>query len=142
MSEEIHSQPENSTPASHDVDPAALEHIVDETEERGNCQEWIYRQFVDGRDADSILAQLIGNSWDADDAEGMVEEARRATRHLRGVITRETVARAAERRYRKAFKVAFRVTLGAILLLAIMYGCNSLIYLRDHPQAKTPTNQP
>jgi hypothetical protein len=108
------------------VDATPLDHIVDDTEELGDSREWIYRQFVDGRDADSILADLIAQGWPADDAEGLVEEQRRATRHLRGVITRASVAKRVEQRSRKAFKMAFRVAMAGIIIVAITYGCHAL----------------
>ncbi|HET6251146.1 MAG TPA: hypothetical protein VFE47_25920 [Tepidisphaeraceae bacterium] len=122
-------------PPGKDQPPAdnPLEHIVDDTEERGDCHEWIYRQFVAGRGADEILAELIGNGWPADDAEAWVEQSRRATRHLRGVITREGVARAVEKRSRKAFRTAFRVALAGIILVAITYGCHSLAMRGQKP---------
>jgi hypothetical protein len=96
------------------IDPWLLEHVVDETEE---VNEWIHTQFVNGSGADSILAELIANGWRHDDAEGLVEEGRRATRHLRGVITREEVARVAEKRYRSSFRMAFYYALGGVPLM-------------------------
>jgi hypothetical protein len=80
---------------------SSLEHIIDDTEERGECSDWIYQRMCEGHDPDALLAQVIAMGWPEDEAAAMVEAERRKTRHLRGVVTREDVARTVDARYRR-----------------------------------------
>jgi hypothetical protein len=128
--------PTDPSVESPPAEESPLEHIVDETEELGDCRAWIHAEFVKGREADSILAELLEQGWPADDAEGLVEEGRRATRHLRGVVTRESIALSSERRYRRTFKLVLRVTIGVLIILAVMYGCNAMVFLRSNGATK------
>jgi hypothetical protein len=61
--------------------------------------------------ADVLIDQLATEGWDPDDAEQIVETARKATRRERGVITRDDVVRDLNAGYRHAtggLSVAFR----------------------------------
>jgi hypothetical protein len=121
-------------PLSEDSTP--LDHIVDDSEQRAECREWIHREFSEGRGADDILAELIGNGWPTEDAETMVEEGRRATRHLRGVVTRDEVARAAESRYRTSMNIAPKMATFGLLWVGIHFLANlpsTLRALRRRP---------
>src|SRR6185437_7992450 len=104
-----------------------LEQIVDDASPRLDCSVWVKEQLVAGRDADSLLAELLEQGWEADVAEEIVEEQRRATRHLRGCVTREQVAMRAERRYRNSFRNAFRMALGGLPLVCAHFLVSSLV---------------
>ncbi len=64
--------------------------------------EWTVEEMTKGRTPEELAAELADNGWSEDDAAELVENARRSTRHLRGVITREDVARENASRYHKA----------------------------------------
>ncbi len=104
-----------------------LEQIVDDATPRLDCSVWVNEQLVAGRDADSLLAELLEQGWNAEVAEEIVEEQRRATRHLRGVVTREQVAMRAERRYRSSFRYAFRMAIGGLPLVCAHFLVSSLV---------------
>jgi hypothetical protein len=74
-----------------DDDPPAMEPAI----------EWTSRELIKGMSFEAATTQLIANGWPADAAEHIVEEARQRTRHERGVVTREDVARGVAQRYRK-----------------------------------------
>jgi hypothetical protein len=66
---------------------------------------------IAGRVADDLLSELIAEGWDIDEAEEIVEEARKSTRRERGVITREDVVHDLNLSYRRnttGLSVAFR----------------------------------
>ncbi|MDB5172866.1 MAG: hypothetical protein JWO87_1563 [Phycisphaerales bacterium] len=119
MSEE---QPPPAEPQLGNGSP--LEHIIDDSEERAECREWIHREFCAGTDTDEILAELIASGWTTEDAESMVEDGRRATRHLRGVVTRDEVARAAEARYRRSMNIAPKLAAGGLLWVGVHFLVN------------------
>jgi hypothetical protein len=116
---------ENDTPSQAENIPGGnspFDHIVDDTEERAEAREWILRSFREERDPDQMVAELTANGWPSDDAEAMVEEGRKATRQLRGVVTREDVVRASEARYRGSFSnIAARFGMGGMLLVGIHF---------------------
>src|SRR5689334_16614977 len=98
-----------------------LEQVVDDSTPRQQCSAWVHEQLVAGRDADELLAELLGNGWPQEDAESIVEGQRRATRHLRGCVTRAQVAAVAEKRYRHAFRYASRMAFGGIMMVCLSY---------------------
>jgi hypothetical protein len=74
--------------------------IVDDLEPRREAAAWAYGELGEGREAEAVVADLLVQGWSQGDAEEIVEDARRQTRHRRGVVTRDDVARSAESRYR------------------------------------------
>jgi len=99
---------------------------VDDTEERGAGREWVLHELTVGRDPEELLAQLTAAGWPQDDAAEMVEEARRATRHLRGVITRQDVVRGVDARYRRTMSRSPFLACFGIVGVAI-HSCRSLL---------------
>jgi hypothetical protein len=85
---------------------APLDHIVDDFDARRSWGDWAVDQMAAGRMAEDVAAELVANGWDPEDAAEMAESARKATRHLRGAITRQEVAGEYAERYRRA--TAFR----------------------------------
>jgi hypothetical protein len=83
-------------------DESPLDHVVDDVEAREQSAKWAYEQLAEGRTPEEVEAALVASGWPPSDAATMAEEARRQTRHLRGVITRDDVARVSEARYRRA----------------------------------------
>ena len=71
-----------------------FDHIVDDGPARQLCAEWALSEIAGGRSPEDVAADLVANGWSSDDAEQICEQARRATRHLRGGTSREEVARA------------------------------------------------
>lgn len=120
--------PSDSAPPS-EPEPSPFDHIVDDSEAADEAREWVLRRFVEGVEADAILARLLENGWETDEAEGIVEQARRATLHLRGGITREQVAQVAEARYRQSISVASRFAVGGLPLVAFYFLMNQLSLL-------------
>ena len=78
---------------------AALNEIVDDVPEREKAQAWAIEQILAGRTSEDVAAELIGEGWGAADAEVIAEEARRATRRQRGIVTRSDVAATAAGHY-------------------------------------------
>src|SRR3954469_23310389 len=82
-------------------DPAPnFDDIVDDDPLPKETVEWAIEQLLDGREFDQVGAELVESGWPAEQAERIVEEARKQTRNERGVITRETVNRAVTANYR------------------------------------------
>jgi len=50
---------------------------------RDEVSAWVYGEIARGRTPEDVAAELVGNGWDADAAEGLAEQGRRRTRHLR-----------------------------------------------------------
>src|SRR4051794_3083724 len=93
-------------PGSPSPDPSPFDHLVDDADARRESAEWAYGQLVAGRSPEQVVAGLAAGGWSADDAESIAEDARKRTRHLRGVVTREEVARDSEAYYRGAMRNA------------------------------------
>jgi hypothetical protein len=90
-------------PDPHDKEPQAtapLERIVDDYEPRQDALNWAIDELVQGRPFDVVHAELLNRGWSADDAEGILEEARQYTRPVRNARTREGALRESNRRYR------------------------------------------
>jgi hypothetical protein len=102
-------QPEN---VSLPLDPAAaLSHIEDDETALHEAQLWAAEQLIQGRTPEELIAQMTTDGWDTDQAEQIVETARKETRQQRGVITRDDVVREMNVDYRRAtggLSVAFR----------------------------------
>lgn len=80
-----------------------------------------------GRTPEDLASELVSNGWDEDDAAGIVENARRQTRHLRGVVTRDDVARSAWAHYRRG--MGMRWFAGFPMLSAALRLMTSLLYV-------------
>jgi hypothetical protein len=78
----------------------SFDNIVDDVDARKQAREWAYDSLRGGQSPEWVENALRGNGWSADDAAEIAEEARKKTRHLRGVVTREDVAVATEHAYR------------------------------------------
>ena len=55
-----------------------LEHIVDDVEPRQEAHAWAYMEMKRGRTGEDVHADLVARGWEWDDAEGLVESARKA----------------------------------------------------------------
>jgi hypothetical protein len=62
---------------------ASEDTIIDDRDARAELEAWIHTEFVSGRQADEILAALVEQGWPDDDAETLVEQIRKQTRHRR-----------------------------------------------------------
>ncbi len=101
-------RPPPPSPPTVAPDPTAnLDEVVDDLGPKEECADWILAQMTAGRPAEDLTAELIDQGWNPDDAESLVEYVRRATRHERGVVTREDVARTAVRRYRQSWSLTW-----------------------------------
>jgi len=83
-------------PASHNLD-----RVVDDYAPRQDAVEWAAAELAGGRAFEEVTAELEQGGWVAGDAAEIVEAARRESRSERGVVTREQIAREANRRYRQ-----------------------------------------
>ena len=102
----IASSPEDSGEREPVVEPptardAALEHVVDDLAARQECAEWAFEELSKGQTAEALTAELVSNGWGEEDAADLVEMVRRQTRDVRGVVTRDAVARDVNQRYRR-----------------------------------------
>jgi hypothetical protein len=90
---------------------AALSNLEDEQSDVREAVSWASEALVAGRAVEELESELLGEGWNADEVEGIVETSRRDTRRERGVVTREDVVRDLNARYRQAtggLSVAFR----------------------------------
>jgi hypothetical protein len=84
------------------IDSTLLDHVVDDLGPKLAWSEWAVEEMIKGRSPEELSAELTAAGWSQDDAAELVETARRRTRRLRGVITRDDVARENASRYHKA----------------------------------------
>jgi hypothetical protein len=90
------------TVADAPSDPSPLDNVVDDYAPRREAIEWATAELAAGRGFDEVAAELAGGGWAEGDAAEIVEAARRQTRHVRGVVTREQVVRASNQHYRQS----------------------------------------
>jgi hypothetical protein len=83
---------DSSEPRSAEESP--FDHLVDDGPARQAWADWAAGEIGAGRSTEDVAADLVAHGWSSDDAEHICEQARRATRHLRGGTSREEVARA------------------------------------------------
>jgi hypothetical protein len=105
MDEQPTDSPAISDPA------AALANIEDDESVAHEATLWAADELIEGRTPEQLLADLIEQGWEHDQAERIVETARKETRAQRGVVTRDDVAREMNADYRRAtggLSVAFR----------------------------------
>jgi hypothetical protein len=102
-------QPEDPDPP---IDPvAALSNIQDDESARREAVLWAGELLIVGQAAEDLVSELIAEGWSTDEADEIVEEARKSTRRQRGVITRDDVVRDLNVSYRRqtaGLSVAFR----------------------------------
>jgi len=79
-----------------------LDRVIDDLEPKEAWFEWAVDEMAKGRCPEELAAEMVAQGWGEEDAAELVETARRRTRHLRGVITRDEVARENAARYHKA----------------------------------------
>ena len=124
-----------------------LDSIVDDESAVAECQLWAIEQVTAGRDPDDVAAELVAGGWDQDAAAHIAEVARRQTRHLRGVVTRDEVAYQASRRYRQSFGMRWFVgfaALASIWRLLVSFGAiwrdgrtgDALVGISTRPEPK------
>lgn len=95
-------QPDPPSPAPA-AEAEALEHVVDDLEPRQEAIRWLCVQILAGRSTEELAAELVAaGGWSQDDADELVEDARRQTRQERGVLTRDDVVRDVNLRYRQS----------------------------------------
>jgi hypothetical protein len=94
-----------------------------------------------GRTPEEVEAALVEDGWPQDAAAEMAEYARRETRHLRGVVTREDVSRDAEANYRATFR---RLPLVMIFGIPIMFSnlLRSIAGMRKLKEMSEPREEP
>jgi hypothetical protein len=136
--------PEIGLAPSQPVDSNPLEHVVDDREAKVAWGEWAVEEMTKGRCAEELIAELTANGWDEDDAAELAENARRQTRHLRGVITRDDVARQNAARYHKATGQGFLSMLRFVSVFYLGMYClrqvlHSLAFLRGSRRHKPLT---
>jgi hypothetical protein len=96
-----------STQPPTEPDPSPFDRIVDDDTPRQEALEWAADELTRGATFEDVNAQLVESGWSADDAAGIVEAARRATRGHRGAATRDDVVREANRHYRRSMGVGW-----------------------------------
>ena len=100
MTTEEPRQPDSPSPKD---EAEALEHVVDDLEPREAAIAWLCERMLAGQSADELAEALARDGgWSAESADELVEEARRQTRHQRGVVTRDDVVRDVNLRYRQS----------------------------------------
>ena len=113
--------PETGPATSPPPDPSPLDHVVDDLGPKLAWSEWAVEEMTKGRCMEELAVELTANGWSDDDAAELVENARRQTRHLRGVITRDDVARENAARYHTATALRWFT---AILSIASACACS------------------
>jgi hypothetical protein len=97
-------------------DPAeALSHIVDDTSEVLEAHRWVGEELIEGRTPEELVAEMTAGGWGLEEAEHIVETARKDTRAERGVVTRDDIVRELDGNYRRATAgvlIAFRLQIG------------------------------
>lgn len=76
---------------------AALEAVVDDATPREEALRFAAESLEDGESFESTIASLTSAGWSSEDAEAIVEEARKLTRGTRGVTTLADVRRQNDR---------------------------------------------
>ncbi len=103
---------ESATNPQPPVDPVqALSNIEDDTSVKHQAVRWAAEELIAGRSVEELVQQLVDEQWTTDDAEEVIELARKDTRAERGVVTRDDIVRDLNADYRWAtggLSVAFR----------------------------------
>ena len=108
-----------------------LESIIDDDTPCREAIEWAATELAVNRTFEEVSAALTTAGWDTDQAADIVEQARRQTRPLRGALTRDQVATAAERRYRQAMRAGWVAGLPTVAAaMRLLHSLGSLLMLR------------
>lgn len=71
--------PSDVPPPPQEPEPGEpLDHVVDDVEAREEAHAWAYMEMKRGRLAEDVHADLVARGWEFDDAEGLVETARKS----------------------------------------------------------------
>ena len=82
--------------------PAApSERHFDDSEAYAEARSWIWAEFRRGRMPEEMVAALRDTGWSLDKAEWLVEEGRKESRSLRGIVTRDDVVRDLNKKWSK-----------------------------------------
>jgi len=109
---------------------AALEQVVDDFEIQASSLAWVTDELLKGRSTEDLQNCLVDQGWTSDEASNVVEQARRATRRLRGVITREDVVIEANRNYRKSMTGGWFLAFPSLnAAFRLLYSLGNLITL-------------
>jgi hypothetical protein len=114
-------------------DSSALERVVDDLAPRQDAIEWAVDELTRGRSFEETVRELTEGGWPEGEATEIVEQARRLTRHVRGVVTRDDVMRDANRRYRQAMGVGWFAAFPSIAAIRrLVHALGSLALFRRH----------
>lgn len=97
----------STSAAAPDIGAPPLDAVIDDLTPKEEAADWIHEQVAAGRSTADVTAELISTGWDEEEAESLVEYVRRATRHERGVTTREDVVGGLNRSYRQSWRVSW-----------------------------------
>ena len=132
--------PKSRQPETAPGDP--LEHVVDDLAAKEQCADWILEEMTGGRAPEQIVADLREQGWGAEEAEGLVEYIRKATRRERGVLTRDDVMRDANRRYRQSWTPGWFAVLPTLSSgIRLLAGLRNLIALKKARNRKGDEGQ-
>jgi hypothetical protein len=114
-------------------DGSALERVVDDQAPRQEAIEWAVNELSAGRSFEDTQRELTEGGWAESAATEIVEEARRLTRHVRGVLTRDDVMRDTNRRYRQGMGVGWFAAFPSIAAIRrLVHALGSLVSLGRH----------
>jgi hypothetical protein len=100
-----------------------LDQVTDDLTPREECSGWLVDQMRNGADPDTLLAELLSNGWEQDDAEHLVNEARLRSRSARSVLgARDEIARKHDPNLRKPTTVLHAPNVGTALSARLVLG--------------------
>ena len=80
--------------SSPDENAERLADVRDDSASHEECRDWLIEEMQKGRSTDGLQSELVDNGWSAEEADHLVDVARRKTRSSRGVLgMRDDVAR-------------------------------------------------
>jgi hypothetical protein len=89
-----------SAPRSQPDPAAALREVVDDDTPREEALRYATAALEAGESFDAVISGLLNAGWPDEEAEMIVEQARKLTRDVRGVTTFQDVRREFQRHYR------------------------------------------
>ena len=114
-------------------DGFALDRVVDDHAPRQEAIEWAVDELTRGRSFEETVGDLAAGGWPEGEASEIVEQARRLTRHVRGVVTRDDVMRGANRRYRQAMGAGWFAAFPSIVAIRrLVHALGSLALFWRH----------
>ncbi len=120
-----------------------LEEVVDDLTPKEECADWIHEQMIAGRAIADVAAELISSGWDEEEAESLVEHVRRATRHERGVTTRDDVLLRVNQSYRQSWRMTwFSGFLALASGVRLIGAIRNWVSLRRSRKAQQKSNPP